>query len=619
MSQEDKNKQNLTEELENEVQKSNHININKNDNSKNEIIAKIIEMNTKFLDTKNNFMEKVNKFVSDISQNYDKFLSDLNKSSTDMTNDPSKNEENLNHYLSKLENALERIEELQNNILEKNDNLNNYLIPNDLEKNKKKKDKEKVLKINCNSDIIECQRKIEPSNLVNIEKIIIKELSSNILEEIFLNNKNNNDNEEIKEDNENKKYNDIIIKKCNLENVNFSRLFPNLNKFKLKKCQISFDSIGVFNFNNIKELYLESIGLVNESFNSILSDFKNNINFINNIKMLSIKNNNISIFNLNFKDNNITNTKYNNLEFLNLSNNKIGKLKTNIFDLLPTIKLIDLTNNNISFNSRYKQLLEISKNKSMLILLAKNPGVVKEKNREEYCNYLKDIIPTLSDNPAKSLNVEGIFCGKTYPLLSEINISLMNLNLIILNLSYNNLNDQDLIKLLENNNKFCDIKKLILCSNYLTEAGIENLINGEYTKVFTNLKKLDLSGNPIKISNLTIFKKFIIGFPKIKTLIIRHTPIEKDFNNYLKVRVARKIEENEKKELSNMSDMDLQYEEFVEKEHFLKEKTKITLKLMNTIGYKNLSLVRKYFPYLLDNIKIETKFIYEDRINKAFI
>ena len=613
MSQEDKSEQNKEEEEiqeknENQTNEKENENIENND-SKNILISKINDMNTKLLNSKNNFMEKLNKLVSDINQNYDKYISDINKASNDLINDTSKNEDNYQQYLFNLENIFDNIEELQNSILENNDNLNNFFTKNDSDKNKKvKKGNEKILKINCNSDIIESQKSLEPENLEKIEKIIIKEISSDILEEIFTGNNN-----------ENKKYKDIIIKKCNLENVNLSQIFPSVNKFKLKKCQISFDSKGFFNFQNINELYLENIGLVNESFNSILTDLKNNINFITNIKVFSVKNNNISIFNLNFEENN-ADKKYNSLEFLNLSNNKIGKLNSNIFDLLPSIKIIDLTNNNISFYSRYKSLLDISKNNNILILLSKNPGIIKERNREEYCNYLKDILPSISNNLLKNLNLEGLFCGKTYPLLSEINFSNININFNTLNLSCSNLNDQDFVKLIDSHkNAFSRIKKLILCSNYITEVGLDNLINGEYNKIFSDLRKMDLSGNPIKFSDLNMFKKFIGGFPKMKNLIIRHTPIEKDYNNYLKIKVVRKMEENQKKELSNMSEMGLQFEEFVEKEHYLKEKTKLHLKLMNTNGYKYISIIRKYFPYLLDNIKIETKFINEDRLDRIII
>ena len=587
--------------------------IKENPNNKNELISKINGIKNKFLISKNNFIEKINKLNSDINSNYDKYIVNIDKNSKDLSEDTTKSEEEINKYLFKLENFLSNIELLQNKILEDNDNLNSiFNINGEKEKRKEKKNKknEKILKVNYDVDINECQKKLEINNL-DIEKIIIKEISSNLLQQIFSENNENNEN------NGNKQYKDIIIKKCNLEDINLSKIFPNVNKFKLKKCNLSFNLKNIFNFNQINELYLENINLVNESFNTIFTDLKNNNNFINNIRIFSIKNNKISIFNLNFRDNN-KDKKYTNLEFLNLSNNKISKMNNDIFDLLPSIKLIDLTNNNISFNSRYKNLLDISKSKNCLFLLSKNPGIIKEKNREEYCNYLKEIFPSINNNyPIKSLNFEGLFCGKTYPLLSEINISSTNINLLILNLSNNNLNDQDFEKLIENNNSiFSKIKKLFLCSNYITEVGLDNLINKEYNKIFENLKKLDLSGNPIKFNDLNQFKNFINGFPQLKTLLIRHTPVEKDFNNYLKIRVIRKIEENDKKELSNMSEMDLQFEQFIEKEHYLKEKTKLKLKLMNTIGYKYLSIIRKNFPYLLENIKIETKFMDEDRMNR---
>ena len=625
MSQED-NIQQIEKKEDNSEQ--NNEQIKEIPNTKNELTDKINEMNNKFLTSKNNFIEKIKQFNSQIISNYDTYISNITQNSKNLIEDNSKNEEDINQYLSSLENIFNNLEELQNKICEDNENLNNFFNQKDKEKDNKKKKEEnkKILKINYDVNINECQKKLEENNIKNIEKIIIEELSSNLLEEIFLPKKDNNDNDNDNEKNDNininKQFKDIIIKKCNLENINLSQLFPNVNKFKLKKCQLSFNSKNFFNFNTINELYLENINLVNESFNIILSDLKNNINFINNIKVFSIKSNKISIFNLNFGDNNANSgQKYNNLEILNLTNNKISKINNNIFDLLPSIKIIDLTNNNISFNSRYKNLLDISKTKNCLFLLSKNPGIIKEKNREEYCNYLKEIFPSLpNDYPIKNLNFEGLFCGKTFPLLSEINISNTNKNLIILNLSYNNLNDQEFIKLIENYNSensiFSGIKKLILCSNYITEEGLDNLINKEYNKIFNNLVKLDLSGNPLKYNDLEQFKKFINGFPKLKTLLIRHTPFEKDFNDYLKIRVIRKMEENEKNELSNMSEMDLQFDNFIEKEHYLKEKTKLKLKLMNTSGHKCLSMIRKYFPYLLENIKIETKFMDEDRMNR---
>ena len=630
MEQEEKIEQNNTEE---ENKPENNTKSEEIIYSNNETATKIRDMNQKFLISKNEFFTKLNKFITEVFSNYDEYINEINKKSEEIINDSSKNEENVKKYLFGLENAFQNIEYMQNCILEENENLNKYITQKD---DVKKKQNANILKITCCSDICECQQRLESPSFEKIEKIIVKEVGSTMLEEIFLpniNDDNDEENKENKNDNINKQFNDVIIKNCNLENVNLAQIFPNVNKFKLKKCTISFDSKEFFNFNKIKELYLENIGLVNESFNSIFSDLKNNIEFMNNIKIFSIKNNNISILNLNFEEvkeeakenednNNDTesNKKYNSLEFLNLSDNKISKLSSTIFDLLPAIKVIDITNNNISFYSKYKPLLDSSKEKKCLVLLAKNPGVIKEKNKEEYCNYLNEILPTVSlEYPMKILNLEGLFCGTTYPLLFTV-FSNLNLNVISLNLSYNHLNDEDFIKLIENSNSstsvFTGVKKLILCSNYITEKGLNTLIEGGYNKKLPSVVKLDLSGNPIKLNDFNKFKQFIEGFPCIKTLLLRNTPFEKNYNNYLRVRVVRKLEENQKKELSNMSDLDLKFDEFIEKEHYLREKTKLTLKLMNTNGYKCISLVRKYFPYLLDNIKIETKFIDEDRTSR---
>ena len=534
----------------------------KEKNNKEKEIENIKE---KILNSKNEFLLKMKNMIEIISNNYDNIISKIDQNS---------NEESLN--------ILNNIEELQNNILESNENLNLYL--NQKEENKEKEDKDNILKINCNSDITKIQRKLEKKNY---EKIIIKELSSESFNEIFK---------------ENKEYNDIIIKKCNIENYDIKQAFNQINKLKIKKCKILFGS-NFFNFKKINELYLESINLVNENLDIILQGIKDNIN---NIKIFSIKNNNISKLNLTFEEN----IKYNNLEFLNVSNNKINKIKENIFDILPNIKAIDLTNNNINFYCRYKNIFNTNKN--CVLLLAKNPAIIKEKNREEYCQYLKEILSEkLNKNcHIKLLNLEGLFINKTYPILSEINFN--NVNIINLNLSHNNLNDQDFIILIENNKDFFSkIKKLILCSNYITEEGINSLINNEkedYTKIFINLRKLDLSGNHINFSDLNQFKKIINFFPNLTILLLKYTPFEKEFNNYLRMKITNKIEETKENKENKEIIIDPQFEDLFEKEKFLKEK-KIKIKMMNMNEYEYYNLIRKYFPYLLCNIILENKFI----------
>ena len=529
------------------------------------------DIKEKIMNSKNEFLAKMKIMMENISSNYDNLILNISQ---------NKNE--------KSENIFQNIEELQNNIIEGNENLNLFLKQNKINSESKEEKDEKILKLNCNSNINEIIRKL---GKYNFEKIIIKELSSISFNEIF---KSYID----------KAYKDVIIKKCNIENYEIKQVFKEINKLKIKRCKISFGN-NFLNFKTINELYLENINLINENLNIILQGIKSNLN---NIKILSIKNNNISKLNLDLDENII----YNNLEFLNLSNNKISKIAENIFDILPIIKTIDLTNNNINFICRYKNILNISKEKNCIILLSKNPGIIKEKNREEYCNYLKEYIPEkLNKNThIKYLNLEGLFINKTYNILSQINFNTMEITFLnSLNLSHNNLTDQNLIEIIKNNKDFFSrIKKLILCSNYITEECINSLINdenGEFQKIFADLKKLDISGNHIKFTDLNQLKNLTKTFPNLKTLLLKYTPFENDYNNYLKMKAMNKIEEGENKELSESY---LQFEEIFEKEKFLNEK-KIKIKMMNTNDYMHFNLIRKYFPYLLYNIKLETKFI----------
>ena len=544
---------------------------NENDNEKEKEKNKNEDIKEKIMNSKNEFLAKMKIMMENISSNYDNLISNISQ---------NKNE--------KSENIFQNIEELQNNIIEGNENLNLFLKQNKMNSESKEEKDEKILKINCNSNINEIIRKL---GKYNFEKIIIKELSSISFNEIF---KSYID----------KAYKNVIIKKCNIENYEIKQVFKEINKLKIKRCKISFGN-NFLNFKTINELYLENINLINENLNIILQGIKSNLN---NIKILSIKNNNISKLNLDLDENII----YNNLEFLNLSNNKISKIAENIFDILPIIKTIDLTNNNINFICRYKNILNISKEKNCIILLSKNPGIIKEKNREEYCNYLKEYIPEKlnKNNHIKYLNLEGLFINKTYNILSQINFNTMEITFLnSLNLSHNNLTDQNLIEIIKNNKDFFSrIKKLILCSNYITEECINSLINdenGEFQKIFADLKKLDISGNHIKFTDLNQLKNLIKTFPNLKTLLLKYTPFENDYNNYLKMKAMNKIEEGENKELSESY---LQFEEIFEKEKFLNGK-KIKIKMMNTNDYMHFNLIRKYFPYLLYNIKLETKFI----------
>ena len=84
---------------------------------------------------------------------------------------------------------------------------------------------------------------------------------------------------------------------------------------------------------------------------------------------------------------------------------------------------------------------------------------------------------------------------------------------------------------------------------------------------------------------------------------MKYTPFESDFNAYLKNKAINK----NNKENQELTELDAQFEEILEKEKFFEDK-KINIKMMNRNEYEYYDSVRKYFPYLLYNFSLENNF-----------
>jgi hypothetical protein len=162
----------------------------------------------------------------------------------------------------------------------------------------------------------------------------------------------------------------LKFKKSRLVNINFSEYFPNIENLNISDCKIGYNIYSKMNFNNIIRLSLEGIELVNENFEDLLIFLLKNKtqdstpDFIgNNLKYLSVKNNRISriLFPLDVDSGNKKDIKngFTNLTYLNLSGNNLfdfyidGKKKP----LFPSVKLLDLTNNNITSPLIIKNLI----------------------------------------------------------------------------------------------------------------------------------------------------------------------------------------------------------------------------------------------------------------------
>ena len=403
----------------------------------------------------------------------------------------------------------------------------------------------------------------------------------------------------------------IIFKNSNLENLNISKLFPKLNKLKIKDSKISFDIGNKFNLNNLQSLKLENIGLIDTNFNEIFDKLRNNKSIRNHLKIFSVKNNKISFidYKKGYADNILSAMIFTKLEVLDMSYNRLYYFQNQIFNCLENIKFIDLTDNNISFSLHNIGLIKSAKIKNCLLLITRNLAILKENENIEYNKYLIDILPKIN-YPIKKIVFDNIFCGDLYKNIFDLDFSHFKETLKHLDLSNSQLHDNELISLFDNKWNFPNLKTLILNANYLTEEFIYKLSDNEKYKM-DKLKFLRLSENQIKLSDLDKFIKFLDFFKNLEILELKCTPFESSVNSYFKKRVVQLLDPENKKGLKQPLNEEEKKIDKVLTENYLKEKKKLKIHILDLSGGKYTDKINQNLPELTERLNIENKFYYK--------
>ena len=403
----------------------------------------------------------------------------------------------------------------------------------------------------------------------------------------------------------------IIFKNSNLENLNISKLFPKLNKLKIKDSKISFDIGNKFNLNNLQSLKLENIGLIDTNFNEIFDKLRNNKSIRNHLKIFSVKNNKISFidYKKGYADNILSAMIFTKLEVLDMSYNRLYYFQNQIFNCLENIKFIDLTDNNISFSLHNIGLIKSAKIKNCLLLITRNLAILKENENIEYNKYLIDILPKIN-YPIKKIVFDNIFCGDLYKNIFDLDFSHFKETLKHLDLSNSELHDNELISLFDNKWNFPNLKTLILNANYLTEEFIYKLSDNEKYKM-DKLKFLRLSENQIKLSDLDKFIKFLDFFKNLEILELKCTPFESSVNSYFKKRVVQLLDPENKKGLKQPLNEEEKKIDKILTENYLKEKKKLKIHILDLSGGKYTDKINQNLPELTERLNIENKFYYK--------
>ena len=541
-----------------------------------------------------------------------------------------KKDENFSEYRTLIKVAdLLRIKQIKFDNIETND-FNSLLSENSLIVKKFKKIKSEKEGIN-NKENERQENKIE-ENKVEENKVEENKIEENKKEK---NKIDENKTEEIKSEEKEKEENKIeenkkeenkieeeiylekiIFNNCKID-IDFGSIFPLIKNITLKNCKLPYDLSSKLNFNYLTDLVLENIGLIDDNIQSLFNLIKKNNSLKNTLKKISLRNNNISIFDpckgmIDVKSKIEEILGLSNLEILDLSNNKLVFIGSKIIHALDKIKLINLTNNNIVFPSVYTSFIKMSKKKSFLVLLTKNYALINHKNREEYIDYLLNILPNINYG-LDTISLINLYTSQFYEKMKPINLCKYNNTLIELDISYGSFKDSDLKNLFKSNFALENLKYLNLSKNKLTDKFLDILVENDFPKQFSKLKKLDLSGNMLQFKQAINYQNFFEKYKALKLFVVKNTPFELSINNYTKTIINRYYEmERNKKYKTNFSNEDLEIQKIVENNNYLVNNTKVTISLIDVNNYKYVSKVKKYFPAILERIDFETRY-YESK------
>ena len=587
-------------------------------------------------------ISNITKYINDVSSHTQKLLDLSAQDDFSKANDIIKTmiQEQINEKQREEENRKIKENELKQKSKE------DILIDKPMKENILKRTNQGNMKIEINGeiDINENINLVESSANLNYTKIVFKKIKkeylqlllsqSNTFKTIFHNKKDENEiinrvgsvysmggeaapdvnnipiNKILPTENENNKIKDISILDSNFEDIHLSEIFPFLENIKIINTKLPYKIPEKLNLEKLEVLRLEGIGLINENFNALFNKIRKNEIMRKNLRIFSIKNNNISFldYRKGYADNILKEMTFNNLEVLDMSYNKLYLFQNQIFNSLEKIKLIDLTNNNIAFPTNLIDLFKASKAKKCLVLMTNNLAILKEKSNIEYNQYLIQILPEIN-YPIKKITLDNIFCNNSFQDIFQIDIGKFKTSLEYLDLSNGQLEDKNLISLLNEKWDFPNLKTFILESNYLTEGFIYSLVNKNYNFVnkLSKLKILNLSDNKINCSNVDLFKRFLESFKNLRILELKCTPIEVCINQFYRKIVMKYYDPDNKKQFEHAFNENEKKIEQILENNYLKENTQITISILDLINTKYTKIISTHFPHLLDRISMINK------------
>ena len=467
------------------------------------------------------------------------------------------------------------------------------------------------IKMNAFDNCLENCIVLSSNKLNQINSLEIDKLNDESFSNIFKNVRRDND----------IRVNELILKNCELKGVEIAEIPFGFRILKIFDSKIFSSIFNNMSFENLIKINLDNTQMDSNNFERI---FKSLLKIENkNLKEISAKKNYISRICLDNEYENKSNVLVS-LEILNLSGNSIYKFDKRILDLLPNLKILDLSNNTLLHQNNCKELI---KNCKGIVLLLKNIVISKDSMYNYYTKYYKNC---LAQNNNNKLSIDYINFDSLFYKRNRNNIDILNFdfsqtknieNMSNLNISSCSLDDNQVINIfprclsIKNN-----ISELNISYNLLTEKIFDLLIEDKINVLLKNLKKLDLSNNSIhfKLQNKSgspmtnQFVMFLTNYSQLEFLYLKTTPFEESINEYIKNEVNMFMVEEKKKENKDIDikvkvDQSKVYNEIKEivDNKCLQINDKFRLYINDLITLKYIKRVKQAIPLLNQNVIIE--------------
>ena len=221
-----------------------------------------------------------------------------------------------------------------------------------------------------------------------------------------------------------------------------------------------------------------------------------------------------------------------NMQYFDLSKNNIYEFLIDNFKACPKMKVLDLSDNNISNVTFFSTLSPLYEKKKMncAILMSNNIFISnnKESNRD-YRKYIHLVLKTFKYK-IKKLNLALLYNKDTIAELATLRISpSVKISLIKLNLSFCGIQTETIWKFFQNNYGLLNLVSLNLSYNFISN-NFFTLCSGQDI-LLEKLKVIDLSNNKINCQNINDFieiNNFIYNYQKLKTIKIQKNDFGKD-------------------------------------------------------------------------------------------